>query len=175
MYGIYLKVSPSGISVVKLTHCGQQHVVEEQGYGHDDEHQAIGSPPADHPGFGGGPGPGSAWILLAVLIRWRRSLSSCVGLRLVGGRRRYRWLLADAHDAAIRLHIAILLIAVQLLLEGIFAGRIAGGSAGNLLLLAVGGGVCVYGEGGGLANLRLLLEGCALRVFSWSTIARIGR
>lgn len=41
MYGIYLKVSPSGISVVKLTHCGQQHVVEEQGYGHDDEHQAI--------------------------------------------------------------------------------------------------------------------------------------
>jgi len=161
-----------GIQWQTLTHCGQQHVVQEQGYGHDDEDQAVGAPPADHPGLGGGPGPGSAWILLAVLIRWRRSRSSSVGLRLVGGRGRSRRLLADAQDTAILVHVAILLIAVQLLLEGIFAGGAAGGSTGTRLLLAVRG---AYGEGGGLANLRLLLGGCALRVFSWSTIARIGR
>lgn len=166
---------------ILLTDCRQQHVVQQQGDGNDDQDKAIGATPADHPWLCRRPVSRGTWILLPVLIR--RRLSTCHHLSCPIG---WRWhwrrllmqllllllLLAQSHDAAWVLFHAILLllllllgIVVQLLLEGILAGCVA-----------------VYGEWCGLIGCPrwcccfhwlLLLLLCW--VFACAIVARISR
>lgn len=190
MYGIVYSISY--IMCLPLTHCRQQHVVQQQSDGNNDQDQAIGATPADHPGLCRRPMARSTWILLPVLIR--RRLTTCCHLSCpIGLWRQWRrlmmmlllvlqlLLLAQSHDTGWVLFHAILLllllgIVVQLLLEGILAGCAA-----------------VYGEWCGLIGcprwcrcccsacsccahwLLLLLVLVLCWVFACAIVARISR